>query len=158
MEQPQGKSSAHSVLLRTRPDLPDLIHLLSFQPLPSPVCGFQVVFPGEPCVSCGWALCAYRNIIYIIYHSQCIPLPFTKGAWIFICIRGARAIFTYLICLCGNICRLPIPEQTEFFNTSMSLLQLVPWLRKTLCPFTSPPMDLRLVTKSIFSCENPSSV
>lgn len=33
------------------------------------------------------------NIICIIYHSQCILLPLTKGIWIYICIGGDRYFY-----------------------------------------------------------------
>lgn len=76
-------------------NLPDLILLLlsALSLLLARV--FQTGVPGEHSVSCGWTLCEYRNIIYIIYHSQCILFPLTKGVWICICIRGGREIFTY---------------------------------------------------------------
>jgi hypothetical protein len=59
-------------------NLPDLILLLSsclLLLLP----GFHTVIPGDYGISCGWTQCAYRNNICIIYHSQCILLPLTKG-------------------------------------------------------------------------------
>ena len=142
---------------------------------------------------------------WIIYHSQCVLLPLSKGVWVYICIRWDREVFIYQMCFCIKICYLPasqvalvvknlqsrdvgdvgsipgsgrfpggghgnplqysclenpvdrgewratvhrwqrvrharyvlVTEQAICFNTPMSLLRLVPWLRWTFCPFIS---------------------
>ena len=138
MEQPQGKLVAHSasLQLREKPARPHSSSVFLPSSFSRPII-FQTGFPREYGVSCDWTLCAYGNMTWIIYHSQCILFPLTKGIWVYICIRGDREVFIYQMCLCINICYLPVTEQAIRFNTPMSLLKLVPWLRRTFSPFTS---------------------
>lgn len=68
-EQPQGKSLAHSALFQlqakpARPHCPSFFLPSSFSGPP----GFQIGFPGEHSVSCGWALCSSENIISLMRY------------------------------------------------------------------------------------------
>lgn len=91
VKQPQEKSLAHSALLQlqAQPARPHSTPIFLPASFSWPLCLRQASH-GEHCVSCGWTLCAYGNIIGTVSYSKCILIPLTKGLWVSIHISTER--------------------------------------------------------------------